>query len=265
MESHPQMVIKRKEQEAKLFLQDLGQLFQGEQFCDVRIRCCDGDLACQSVLLSAVSPFLRHIFSTRSIIEEESHLLLIVPNTRCLEVEIFLSALLGLNGQSTSDICDSPEFKNVSETFEAFMPLKPQFKEPLSLRREKSAGNVFPTENWCQVSIKSENGEHDTNVDTKDINKLSDVDYDDDGSSEEDDGSDVEADFNIDPKQESLDPNDPPRIIGINKRKPGRPKKGEVREKTIDDEAYIEIIPGSDGKNNSSVRNVELSLNANGV
>lgn len=167
MENQPQMVIKRKEQEVKLFLQDLGQLFRGEQFCDVRIRCSDGDLACQSVLLSAVSPFLRHIFSTRSIIEEESHLLLIVPNTRCFEVEIFLSGLLGLNGQSNSDICDSPEFKNVSETFEAFIPLKPQFKEPLGVSREKlkaTSGDVFPTENWCQVSIKSENGEHETNL-----------------------------------------------------------------------------------------------------
>eukprot|EP00092_Neocalanus_flemingeri_P040959 GFUD01044598.1.p1 GENE.GFUD01044598.1~~GFUD01044598.1.p1 ORF type:complete len:860 (+),score=160.26 GFUD01044598.1:257-2836(+) len=263
MECPPSMVIKRKDQEVRLFFQELGQIFRSEHFCDVKIKCCDGEVACQSVLLSAASPFLRHIFSTRSISEDENQVLLIVPNTKCLEVEIFLSGLLGLNGKSDIDLCDSPEFKKVWETFEAFTPLKPQYEEALVVTKEKlvtKAVGVFPAENWCQISIKSENGDHETNVDTKDIYKLSDANYDDASSDEDDSGDDDDdsndADFKLEktilPKRESADTNEPPKdnFIGINKRKPGRPKKGEMREKTVDDEAYIEIIPGADGKNN---------------
>ena len=204
------------------------------------------------------SPFLRHIFSTRSISEEESQLLLILPNTQCLEVEIFLSGLLGLNAQTDIDLRNSPEFKKVSETLEAFTPLKPQYEEVLDVRKEKlitKTGGIFPAENWCQVSIKSENGEHENNVDSKDVHKLSDANYDD-ASSDEDDGADDDsndADFKLEksilPKREIGDSIEP-SFIGINKRKPGRPKKGEMREKTVDDEAFIEVIPGADGKNN---------------
>jgi len=257
MDSQPQLVIKRQDQEVILFLQELGHIYKSEHFCDVNIRCSDGEVFCQSVILSAASPFLKNIFATRSTSEEESQLLLIVPNTSREEVKIFLSALLGLNEKYEFNLCDSPEFIKVSETFEAFKPLKPQHEEAVQVVT-RSVGSVFPAENWCQVSIKSENGEQENNVDSKEIHKINDENVDDDVSEDDngaDDDTSNDADFKIEkailPKGEFVDPKDicKENFTGINKRKPGRPKKGEMRMKTVDDEAYIEIIPGIDGKN----------------
>jgi len=245
-------LFKRKEQESRLFLRDIGQLFKGAQFCDVVIKCSDGDFCCQSVILSAVSPFLRYIFSSRSIPDGESQHFLLLPSTKCSEIELFLSELLGLNENSESDLRDTDEFRNVSETLSAFRSLKPQTNETSEFDTEKSSNKnnyFYPSETWCQVSIKSENGDIENTIDTKDIHKLSDANFED--SSEEDKSEDYsnDVDFDIPQKKESIDSSDPTIYFGGNKRKPGRPKKGEVREKSTDDEAYIETIPGIDGKN----------------
>lgn len=244
-------LLKRKEQESKQFLQEIGQLFRGSQFCDVVVRCSDGEFPCQSVILSAVSPFLRYIFASRSILEGENQHLLIVPGTKCSEVEIFLSELLGLCDNSVQDFRGTKEFQNVSETLGAFHPLKPQLNEILNLSTEKGSykGSYFyPSESWCQVTIKSENGDHELNADTKDVQKLSDANYDDTSEDEESGDDTNDTDFDGNGKKGVIESSDPSIYFGT-KRKPGRPKKGEVREKTVDDEAYIETIPGVDGKN----------------
>jgi len=245
-------LFKRKEQESRLFLRDIGQLFKGAQFCDVVIKCSDGDFCCQSVILSAVSPFLRYIFSSRSIPDGESQHFLLLPSTKRSEIELFLSELLGLNENSESDLRDTDEFRNVSETLSAFRSLKPQTNETSEFGTEKCSNKnnyFYPSETWCQVSIKSENGDIENNIDTKDIHKLSDANFEDSSEEEKSEDNSNDADFDIPPKKESIDSSDPTIYFGGNKRKPGRPKKGEVREKSTDDEAYIETIPGIDGKN----------------
>lgn len=278
------LLIKRKPQEIQLFFHELRRMFHKEEYCDLLIRGRDGQVSCPSVLLSTVSPFLRHIFSRRTIPDHEKQLLLILPDCNVADLQLFLAGLLTLGeDQPESDYCDSDAFRVVADLLETFAPLKQQYEEVQDAKRErilaKTMGALVP-ESWCQVSIKAET-ETETainDVDDKTFDKEKLVNDDiknfindrsssdeDSGDNYYDDGSDGDSDDgNLVAKKEKkvnrsrvpynadleFKPNE---CLGTNlnfigKRKPGRPKKSDMRERNEEHEKLIESVEGPDGK-----------------
>ena len=124
-------------------------------------------MSCPSVLLSTVSPFLRHLFSQRVLQDQEEQLLLLLPDCAVSDLQTFISGLLTLGQeQPGSDFCDSDAFRVIADVLETFAPLKQHYGEVTDSRRDQIRAKTFatsvglpPPSAWCQVSIKAEAAE----------------------------------------------------------------------------------------------------------
>ena len=247
----------------------------------------DGDVSCPSVLLSTVSPFLRHLFSQRVLPEHEQQLLLLLPDCSVNDLQTFISGLLTLGQEQTeSDFCDSDAFRVVADLLETFAPLKQQYEEMEDARREQILAKTLatnglppPPATWCQVSIKAESTETGTSAnDVKDkefyqeqrivveddIKNFID-DHESSSGSGDDDSGDNYQDPGLDndsddeeyrPSKKELPPSSSwkkDECLGTNlnftggKRRPGRPRKSEMRELNAEHEKLIETVEDPEG------------------
>jgi len=259
--------IKRQPQEESLLFAELAYYFKQQSYADVRICCYDGVVFSHSFLLSAASPLLRHVFSCRSLPDEELQMTLVTPDISTAQVHLFIHQLLGAQLQEQELLASFPDPTSVdvvSELLAAFQPLQPQKEEiyenyvPRLLDTTKEEIHYDPAfispakpSDVCQVDIKAEDdlseavNHEDLDPDDDDLgNGFPDLDDKDNGV--DDDNDTIEEDRNGD---EDYVPNIGDPTSFIKKRKPGRPKKSEAREKTVDDEAYIEFVMGPDGRN----------------
>ena len=253
---------------------------------NISIRGKDGDVSCPSVLLSTVSPFLRHLFSQRVLPDHEQQLLLLLPDCTVTDLHTFISGLLTLGEEQPEyDFCDSDAFRVVADLLETFAPLKQQYEELEDARRERILAKTLattglpPPATWCQVSIKAESGE---TMEPSTANDVKDKDFyeeqriveddiknfiddasssasgdDDSGDDYQDPGSDNNSDEEYRPpkKERQLPPSSSWKkdgCLGTNlnftgKRKPGRPKKSEMKELNAEHEKLIETVEDPEG------------------
>ena len=243
----------------------------------------DGDVSCPSVLLSTVSPFLRHLFSQRVLQDHEEQLLLLLPDCAVSDLQTFISGLLTLGQeQPGSDFCDSDAFRVIADVLETFAPLKQQYEEVRDSRRDQIRAKAFatsvglpPPSAWCQVSIKAEaaeSGQSANDVKDKDfyqeqrivdddiknfINDASSSASGENDSDYQDPGSDNISDEEYEPPktERQLPPSSTWRkdeCLGKNlnftgKRRPGRPRKSEMKELNSEHEKLIESVEDLDG------------------
>ena len=240
-------------------------------------------MSCPSVLLSTVSPFLRHLFSQRVLQDHEEQLLLLLPDCAVSDLQTFISGLLTLGQeQPGSDFCDSDAFRVIADVLETFAPLKQQYGDVKDSRRDRISANTFatsvglpPPSAWCQVSIKAEaaeSGQSANDVKDKDfyqeqriveddiknfINDASSSASGENDSDYQDPGSDNISDEEYEPPktERQLPPSSTWRkdeCLGKNlnftgKRRPGRPRKSEMKELNSEHEKLIESIEDHDG------------------
>ena len=240
-------------------------------------------MSCPSVLLSTVSPFLRHLFSQRVLQDHEEQLLLLLPDCAVSDLQTFISGLLTLGQeQPESDFCDSDAFRVIADVLETFAPLKQQCGEVKDSRRDRISAKTFatsvglpPPASWCQVSIKAEaaeSGQSANDVKDKDfyqeqriveddiknfINDASSSASGENDSDYQDPGSDNISDEEYEPPktERQLPPSSTWRkdeCLGKNlnftgKRRPGRPRKSEMKELNSEHEKLIESIEDPDG------------------
>ena len=243
----------------------------------------DGDVSCPSVLLSTVSPFLRHLFSQRVLQDHEEQLLLLLPDCAVSDLQTFISGLLTLGQeQPGSDFCDSDAFRVIADVLETFAPLKQQYGEVRDSRRDQVRAKTMatsvglpPPASWCQVSIKAEaaeSGQSANDVKDKDfyqeqrivdddiknfINDASSSASGENDSDYQDPGSDNISDEEYEPPktERQLPPSSTWRkdeCLGKNlnftgKRRPGRPRKSEMKELNSEHEKLIESVEDLDG------------------
>ena len=240
-------------------------------------------MSCPSVLLSTVSPFLRHLFSQRVLQDHEEQLLLLLPDCAVSDLQTFISGLLTLGQeQPGSDFCDSDAFRVIADVLETFAPLKQQYGEVRDSRRDQIRAKAFatsvglsPPSAWCQVSIKAEaaeSGQSANDVKDKDfyqeqrivdddiknfINDASSSASGENDSDYQDPGSDNISDEEYEPPktERQLPPSSTWRkdeCLGKNlnftgKRRPGRPRKSEMKELNSEHEKLIESVEDLDG------------------
>ena len=240
-------------------------------------------MSCPSVLLSTVSPFLRHLFSQRVLQDQEEQLLLLLPDCAVSDLQTFISGLLTLGQeQPESDFCDSDAFRVIADVLETFAPLKQQYGEVRDSRRDRISAKTFatsvglpPPSAWCQVSIKAEaaeSGQSANDVKDKDfyqeqrivdddiknfINDASSSASGENDSDYQDPGSDNISDEEYEPPktERQLPPSSTWRkdeCLGKNlnftgKRRPGRPRKSEMKELNSEHEKLIESVEDLDG------------------
>ena len=240
-------------------------------------------MSCPSVLLSTVSPFLRHLFSQRVLQDQEEQLLLLLPDCAVSDLQTFISGLLTLGQeQPGSDFCDSDAFRVIADVLETFAPLKQQYGEVRDSRRDQIRAKTFatsvglpPPSAWCQVSIKAEaaeSGQSANDVKDKDfyqeqrivdddiknfINDASSSASGENDSDYQDPGSDNISDEEYEPPktERQLPPSSTWRkdeCLGRNlnftgKRRPGRPRKSEMKELNSEHEKLIESVEDLDG------------------